>query len=308
MNRSRSIFPFASRGVWVASLLAGAALLVEFAGAQTPTASERAARAKALKALPKRVGPIGVIDPSPIPTGWTCVGNCGTDSLDGVVTLSPFGSAKYAWVSTNGGTNGVGALPSGALGSETNGSTLATSVFAATAGSQLKFYFNYVTSDGSGFADYAWAELYSSTNTPVALLFTARTVPSGSIIPGTGLPSPLATLSPASVPIIGGAPTWLPLGGSSNTCYAAGCGYTGWVSSTYTIATTGNYYLKVGAVNWSDTNYDSGLAMDGVTIGGVAITTGTPPGTPAPSSLILTMLGLAAVGIYLALKMRAVRA
>src|SRR3977135_3866264 len=89
--------------------------------------------------------------------------------------------------------DGVGVLPTGALGMETNGSTLATSVFSASAGTALSFYFNYVTSDGAGFSDYAWAELFNSSKTPVALLFTARTEPSGSIVPGTGLPNPLAT-------------------------------------------------------------------------------------------------------------------
>jgi hypothetical protein len=130
-------------------------------------------------------------DPSStIPSGWTCVGSCGTDGADGVVTLSPIGSSHYEWVSTAGGSNGVGALPTGALGSETDGSTLATQVFTATAGTSLNFYFNYVTSDGAGYADYAWAELFNSANTPVALLFTARTVASGTIVPGTGMPTP----------------------------------------------------------------------------------------------------------------------
>jgi hypothetical protein len=218
------------------------------------------------------------------------------------VTLSPTGNSAYEWVSTSGGTNGVGTLPTGPLGSETDGSTLATPTFAAAAGAPLNFYFNYVTSDGSGFADYAWAELFNSSNTPVALLFTARTESSGSIIPGSGLPAPLATLTPSSVPIIGGAPTWGPLGGlSSGACYASGCGYTGWVKSSYAIPTAGNYYLKVGVVNWIDTAYDSGLAVDGVTVSGVPVSPPpSVPGTPVPSSLILTMLGLAAVGTFFA--------
>src|SRR5437879_10457432 len=135
-----------------------------------------------------------------VPAGWTCVGNCGSSGADGVVPLSPTGNSSYQWVSTNQGLVGVGILPTGALGSETNGSTLATSLFSATAGTNLNFYFNYITSDGAGFADYAWAELFSSTNNPVALLFTARTEPSGSIVPGTGLPAPTATLNPSSVP------------------------------------------------------------------------------------------------------------
>jgi hypothetical protein len=213
------------------------------------------------------------------------------------VTLSPTGNAAYEWVSTSGGTLGVGALPTGALGSETDGSTLATPVFAATAGTSLNFYFNYVTSDGAGFADYGWAELFTSTNTPVALLFTARTEASGSIVPGTGLPAPLATLTPASVPIIAGAPTWSPLGSSSGQCFSSGCGYTGWIRSNYVIPTAGSYYLKVGVVNWLDEEFDTGLAVDGVTIGGVPL---APPlgSSPAPSSLLLMGIGLAALSAF----------
>ena len=236
---------------------------------------------------------VGTTWADPVPSGWTCVGNCGSLGANGVVTLSPTGNSSYQYVTTNGGSTGVGHLPAGTLGSETNGSTLATTTFSATAGTALNFYFNYVTSDGAGYADYAWAELFTSGGTPFALLFTARTEPSGSIVPGTGLPAPAATLTPGSVPIIGGAPVWSPLGGSSNTCWAAGCGYTGWVLSTYSIPTTGNYYLEVGVTNWADTAFDSGLALDGVTVGGVPIT----GSTPEPSSLVLlgsSLLGLAA--------------
>jgi hypothetical protein len=231
----------------------------------------------------------------PLPSGWTCTGTCGASGADGVVTLSPTGNSSYQWVSTTGGSYGVGALPTGVLGGETDGSTLATTIFSATGGTALNFYFNYVTSDGAGYADYGWAELFDSSNSPVALLFTARTVPSGSIVPGSGMPAPLATLAPASVPIIGGGPAWSPLGGSSGDCYAAGCGYTGWVNSNYIIPTAGNYYLEIGAVNWSDTAYDSGLAMDGVTVGGVPIT--PPAGVPEPASLTLLALGLSSVGL-----------
>jgi hypothetical protein len=223
-----------------------------------------------------------------IPSGWTCSGNCGSSGADGVVPLSPIGSGSYQWVSTNSGVIGVGGLPTGTLGHETNGSTLASPIFSAAAGTALNFYFNYVTSDGAGFADYAWAELFDSSNNPVALLFTARAVPSGSIVSGTGLPAPLATLTPSSVPIVGAGPAWSPLGSNSGQCFAAGCGYTGWINSNYVIPTTGNYYLGVGVVNWIDTEFQSGLALDGVTVGGVPVGPGGPPtGTPEPGTLLL---------------------
>lgn len=234
-----------------------------------------------------------------IPSGWTCTGNCGSSGADGVVTLSPTGNSSYQWVSTTNGPNGVGVLPTGALGMETNGSTLATSVFSATAGTSLSFFFNYVTSDGAGFSDYAWAELFNSSKSPVALLFTARTEPTGSIVPGTGLPNPLATLTPSSVPINAGGPAWSPLGSSSGTCFDTGCGFTKWVNSSYTIATAGNYYLEIGVTNWKDDAFDSGLAVDGVSVGGVPITPpsggGNPPPvtTPEPGTLALLSVGLA---------------
>jgi hypothetical protein len=237
-----------------------------------------------------------------IPSGWTCSGSCGSLGANGVVTLSPTGNSSYQYVTTN-GSSATAILPSGPLGSETNGSTLATSIFSATAGESLNFYFNYVTSDGAGFADYAWAELYSSTNNPVALLFTARTEPSGSIVPGTGLPPPTATLNPSSVPIIPGGPDWSPLGGSSGACFDVGCGYTGWVNSNYTIATAGDYYLKVGVTNWIDGAFDSGLAIDGATVGGVPI---VPPSTvPEPSTLVLLGTGLAGLATSLKRKLHA---
>jgi len=228
-----------------------------------------------------------------IPAGYTCIGTCGTLGADGVVTLSPYGSPAYMYISTNAGVSAAGQLPTGTLGSETNGSELVSPTFSANAGDLLEFYFNYVTSDGSGFADYAWAAVGDPSLTSVQYLVTARTQPSGSIIPGFGMPGVSSTLLPPSVPIIGGGPSWSPLGASSGDCYAAGCGYTGWVLAEYTIPAAGNYVLAFGTVNWADTAYDSGLAIDGATIAGQPIGE-----VPEPATFALLGLGLSALAIF----------
>ncbi len=219
-----------------------------------------------------------------------CTGNCGTSGANGVVGLSPTGNSSYQWVSTNGGISGVGGIPVGSLqGNETNGSTFATSTFTVAGGATLNFYFDFVTSDGSGFPDYAWAELFSGNGTPNTLLFTAQTEPSGPIVPAPGLQAPAAgvTLTPSSVLITPNATTWSPLGGSSGACWAAGCGNTGWVDSNFVIPTAGTYYLEVGVVNANDEAFDTGLAFDGVTINGQPISS-----TPEPGTLSLMAFGV----------------
>lgn len=230
-----------------------------------------------------------------IPAGWTCTGSCGTSGANGVVTLPPNGASSYDWISTNNGLTGVGEISS--VGGK-NGTLLKSNLFSATAGTTLQFYFNYVTSDGAGYADYAWAALANGSGSDTYLV-TARTEPSGSIIPGVGLPSVSGTLSPSSVAIIGGAPDWSPLGvDSSGECYDSGCGYTGWVKSDFTIGATGNYQLLFGVTNWNDTAYDSGMAISGATIGGTPITA-----VPEPSSLGLFAIGVLAL-LLLARKRR----
>ena len=215
----------------------------------------------------------------------TCIGNCGILGADGVVQVSPLGG-DYEYVSTNLGVTGVSPYN---LGNETTGSKFTTSLFSASAGSLLDFYFNYVTSDGSGFADYGWASLLNGDGSEAALLFTARTQPSGNIIPGQGLPKPDAAIPTAS--IIPSGPAWSPLGSDSGRCFAAGCGYTGWVESIFTIATAGDYMLEYGVVNWDDSDFQSGLAVDGITVDGNLISP-----VPLPAALPLMFSALGALG------------
>ncbi|NOT86261.1 MAG: hypothetical protein HOP02_16105 [Methylococcaceae bacterium] len=221
-----------------------------------------------------------------IPTGWSCTGNCGVAGADGVVTNSPLGNSQYGYVTTANGVSGVSPF---SFGNEQNGSKLVSTPFTAVAGDKVEFHFNYVTSDGGGFADYAFTRLLNAAdNSLVAILFTARTKPSGNIIPGQDMPSPSATVP--VTPIIGNAPSWSGLGQSTGSCYGLGCGYTGWVLSTYVIPTTGSYRLEFGVVNWNDGSYNSGLAFDGITVGGKPIdsvcgidnaqTLITPPSNP----------------------------
>lgn len=227
-----------------------------------------------------------------IPAGWACTGTCATLGADGVVTLAPGGGTAYGYVTTAGGPSGGGQLSIGG----TNGSSLLSQLFAANALDILAFSFNYVTSDGAGFADYAWARLLDESLNEVALLFTARTVPPpGNIVPGAGLPDPEATLDPATVPINAGT-TWSPLASWSGLCFSAGCGHSGWVASTYQIAVAGNFYLEFGVTNWIDTIWDSGLAFDGLKIGDVVI--GVPPdGSTVPEPGTISLMALGLVGI-----------
>lgn len=225
----------------------------------------------------------------------TCVGNCGVLGADGVVTAPPEYGPGYRYVSTWEGVSGAGQLPG--IGG-TNGSLYTTASFAATAGQELVFYFNFVTADGTGaFPDYAWSALNDGASDLV--LFTARTVAGAAdTVPGFGLPglAPGVVLTPGSTPIIPGGPVWSALGDSSGECYGGpgnGCGYTGWIKSTYTITADGMYFLKFGASNFGDFVVDTGLAFTGVVLDGTIV---DPPVIPEPGTWAMLIAGFGLVG------------
>jgi len=246
----------------------------------------------------------------------SCIGTCGTDTANGDVTLPP-GFSSYLYVTTTGGPTAGGTLP-GVFGSpgvsSTNGSTYTTSAFSATAGELVNFEFNYVTSDGSGYPDYAWAALMSTDGGTDYLIFSAQTQPTGNTVPGLTMPplAPGTSLVPPTSPITpgsgtscstscnspAGGPVWAEIGTYSGDCWAVGCGLTGWIDSEFIGERADSYTLEFGVSNANDQAFDSGLAFAGVEVGGVPVT----GATPEPSAFLLMLTGLGSLGLMMAVR------
>ncbi|CAD5371365.1 putative PEP-CTERM exosortase interaction domain-containing protein [Rubrivivax sp. A210] len=275
--------------------------------------------------LPTAALAVAVTPPANLAT-WTCVGACGVDGVDSSVGLSPIaGHSSYGYVTTFGSSaTGVSSITADSGGNlaaaETNGSKWTSGAFTAQAGQTLDVFLNYITSDGSGYADYGWARVIrvvGSTESTAAWMFTARSSQKGSsgIIPG-GLVGrdfdPRATLvgfkdwNMQLAPMVSFfdtltnttifsktdmvSPLWSQLGSfDTSFCYeGANCGQTGWLNS-HLVLGAGTYKLEVGVTNFGDEAYNSGLAFD---YAGVVTTT-----VPEPSALAMALAGLAAFGL-----------
>ncbi len=228
----------------------------------------------------------------------TYEGVAGVGTANGVVSAPPVGTS-YVYVTTakSTGTAGYG------LGGEKNGSRLTTTSFTSAAGSLLDYYFNYVTTDGSGFSDYAYATLNNLTAGTSVTLFNARTTEVGDAVQGFGLPAidPGTRLTPGATAITAGAPVWTALGPSSDSCFDEGCGYTGWIAASYRIAEAGDYSFTFGVTNWDDEVFASGLAIAGLKIDGAGVIDPGASVVPVPASAILLICGL---GVLTSLRRR----
>lgn len=247
-------------------------------------------------------------------SNWSCVGTCGGSPADGDVGLSPLGNPRYGAVTTAGSRElGVSPVRLEPDALDTNGSRITSPAFQATAGDRINIFFNFVTTDGSSFADYAWARMTdASDDSLVGWLFTARTRDDelNRTVPGPLVPS--AEFDPNVVltnysgwtfnPRTPADPVeWAPLG---TRCYDQGCGFTGWLESSFEVPRSGDFRIEIGVVNWTDESFDTGLAFD---FANLEASVPVPIFTPIPEASIGAMMlsGLAVLGLFGAYRRRA---
>jgi hypothetical protein len=246
---------------------------------------------------------------------WACTGACGAVAPGGDIGASPTGNAAFGYVTTFGSTaTNVSpiAVKNNSTGAATNGSTFLSAAFGAASGDQLGMFFNYVSTDGKGFDDFAWARVVNaSDNALVSWLFSARSTNSntGNVVPGDALdkkefdPDEVIvnykdfefTSKTTDDPV-----DFSVLGDSNGTCWrdnAPGCGTTGWLESIYRFTDAGSYRVEVGVSNWGDEAYDSALAFDFANLRGTPQgPTGPVSQVPEPGTLPLMFGGLALLG------------
>lgn len=250
---------------------------------------------------------------------WLATGSAGLIGGTETIPLSTQGTSYFGYVTTFEGAGHYGSvdnvspltLKSDGKGNEgnNNGTKIVSSAFSAVAGDTLTLNFNYISTDGRGYDDYAWARLVDATTQETAAwLFTARSTNSarGNVIPGDVLKRQVDGDAPDKLDAVlnegerigfdVSSTLWQPLGSWSGYCWddANTCGPSGWVQSDYTFAGSGSYYLEFGVINWGDEAFDSALAFDFAGLNAVNFPNApliTP--VPEPETYAMMLAGLA---------------
>ncbi|CAD5374000.1 putative PEP-CTERM exosortase interaction domain-containing protein [Rubrivivax sp. A210] len=267
-------------------------------------------------AAPLAAQAIAVVPPTDL-AGWTTVGVSGATPANGSITelAGAYANGSLGYVSTAGSTAIGAALTPSLQFNEQNGSRIRSAAFSANAGDTFAAAFNYITTDGSGFPDYAWARIVRAdisaatiTNT-VGWLVTVRSgnSDSGTMIPGgvTDEYRPRDTITNFdtfnfNARTANNPPLFSGLGDATGQCFnlVSDCGFTGWLRTTHTFAAAGSYRLEVGVMNAVDNQFDSAMVFD------FAGLTGTPPlaasPIPEPATQSMMLLGaLASIAVAL---------
>lgn len=253
---------------------------------------------------------------------WLATGAAGLIEGTTTVPVSPTGNSYFGFVTTAGGAGHFGSpdnvspliLKTDGKGNEgtNNGTKIVSDAFSGVAGDTLTLHFNYISTDGRGYDDYAWARLVNAgSNETAAWLFTARSTNSarGNVIPGDVLNRQVDNNAPDALDAVlndgdrigfdVASTSWQPLGISSGYCWddANTCGPSGWVKSSYTLAQSGSFRLEFGVANWGDEIFDSALAFDFVGLNSTNFPNAPLiASVPEPSTYAMFIAGLAFVG------------